>query len=134
MPLNVAAIEVLERQRRRHAERVFTDEGAPVRQLSSKAWYGTLKRVGIADFKWNDLPRTWASRHVQAGTLLCALQELGGWESERRMRRYPQLAADHLTVYAGTVGIHGANTARSSKYLMPATGERAQVIESIDEN
>ncbi|HET9108164.1 MAG TPA: hypothetical protein VFN79_13350 [Steroidobacteraceae bacterium] len=38
----------------------------------------------------------WASWHVQAGTPLFALQELAGWESERMVRRYAHLAADHL--------------------------------------
>jgi hypothetical protein len=34
------------------------------------------------------------------------------------------LAADHLAVYAGNVGIHGTNTAQSGEYPMVATGER----------
>jgi integrase len=124
VPLNLAAIEVLARQRGSHAERVFTYEGAPVRQLSTKAWYKALKRVGITDFKWHDLRHTWASWHMQAGTPLFALQELAGWESERMVRRYAHLAADHLAVYAGNVGIHGTNTAQSGEYPMVATGER----------
>jgi hypothetical protein len=33
---------------------------------------------------------------VQVGTPLFALQELAGWESERMVRRYAHLAADHL--------------------------------------
>ena len=125
VPLNVAAIEVLERQRGRHTERVFTYEGVPVRQLSTKAWYKALKRVGISDFKWHDLRHTWASWHVQAGTPLFALQELAGWESERMVRRYAHLAANHLAVYAGNLEIQGTNTAQSSKYPMVATGGRA---------
>jgi integrase len=125
VPLNTAAIEVLGRQRGRHADRVFTYEGAPVRQVSTKAWYKALKRVGIADFKWHDLRHTWASWHVQAGTPLFALQELAGWESERMVRRYAHLAADHLAVYAGHLEIHGTNTAQSVKNPMVAIGGRA---------
>ena len=125
VPLNGAAIEVLERQRGRHTERVFTYEGAPVRQLSTKAWYKALKRVGISDFKWHDLRHTWASWHVQAGTPLFALQELAGWESERMVRRYAHLAAEHLSVYAGNLEIHGTNMAQSSKYPVVAIGGRA---------
>ena len=43
---------------------------------------------------------TWASWHVQNGTPLFALQELGGWESAEMVRRYAHLAADHLAPYA----------------------------------
>ena len=125
VPLNAAAMEVLARQRGRHAERVFTYEGAAVRQVSTKAWYKALKRVGIADFKWHDLRHTWASWHVQAGTPLFALQELAGWESERMVRRYAHLAANHLAVYAGHLEIHGTNMAQSVKNPMVAIGGRA---------
>ena len=115
VPLNGAAMEVLARQRGRHPERVFTYEGAPIGQPSTKAWYRALKRVGIADFKWHDLRHTWASWHVQAGTPLFALQELAGWESERMVRRYAHLGADHLAVYAGNLEIHGTFLAHSGE-------------------
>jgi integrase len=46
------------------------------------------------------LRHTWASWHVQSGTPLFALQELGGWESTEMVRRYAHLAADHLAAYA----------------------------------
>jgi Helix-turn-helix domain len=36
-----------------------------------------------------------------------ALQELGGWETERMVRRYAHLAADHLAVYVGNAQIQG---------------------------
>jgi hypothetical protein len=48
---------------------------------------------------------------VQVGTPLFALQELAGWESERMVRRYAHLAADHLTAYAGNLEIHGTKEA-----------------------
>ena len=62
---------------------------------------------------------------MQAGTPLFALQELAGWESERMVRRYAHLAAEHLSVYAGNLEIHGTNTAQSGKYPVVATGGRA---------
>jgi hypothetical protein len=55
----------------------------PITQVSTKAWYAALERAGIADFRWHDLRHSWASWHVQNGTPLFALQELGGWESPR---------------------------------------------------
>ena len=37
---------------------------------------------------------------MQNGTPLLALQELGGWELAETVRRYANLAADHLAPYA----------------------------------
>jgi hypothetical protein len=44
--------------------------------------------------------RGFPSWHVQNGTPLFALQELGGWQSPAMVRRYAHLAADHLAPYA----------------------------------
>lgn len=70
------------------------------KQVSTRAWYGALQRAGINDFRWHDLRHTWASWHVQSGTPLHVLQELGGWESAEMVRRYAHLSADHLAPYA----------------------------------
>lgn len=43
---------------------------------------------------------TWASWHVQSGTPLHVLQELGGWASYAMVQRYAHLAADHLAPWA----------------------------------
>jgi len=59
-----------------------------------------IERAGIEDFRWHDLRHTWASWHVQAGTPLHVLQELGGWETAEMVRRYAHLTADHLAPYA----------------------------------
>lgn len=74
--------------------------------------YKALKRAGIEDFRWHDLRHTWASWHVQGGTPLFALQELAGWETERMVRRYAHLAAEHLAGWAGNTESHGTNTAQ----------------------
>lgn len=100
VPLNAEALAILTKQRGRHATHVFTYRGSLITQLSTKAWYAALKRAGIEDFRWHDLRHTWASWHVQSGTPLFALQELGGWESPEMVRRYAHLAAEHLSPYA----------------------------------
>jgi integrase len=79
---------------------VFSYEGKSIRQVSTKAWYAALERAGITDFRWHDLRHTWASWHVQNGTPLHALQELGGWESSEMVRRYAHFSAEHLAPYA----------------------------------
>jgi hypothetical protein len=55
--------------------------------------------VGIENFRWHDLRHTWASWHVQAGTPLHVLQELGGWECVEMVRKYAHLSTEHLADY-----------------------------------
>jgi integrase len=100
VPLNGEALAIVQKQKGIHATHVFSVRGKPIVQVSSKAWYGALKRAEIENFRWHDLRHTWASWHVQAGTPLFVLQELGGWESVEMVRRYAHLAADHLAPFA----------------------------------
>ena len=117
VPLNADAVSLVRKQIGKHLTFVFSYRGKPITQVSTKAWYGALERAGISDFRWHDLRHTWASWHVQNGTPLFALQELGGWSSTEMVRRYAHLAADHLTPYAdrlasfraGTVQVVGTN-------------------------
>jgi len=100
IPLNAEAILVLRRQVGKDPRFVFTHRGKPVRNVNTKAWKAALRRAGITDFRWHDLRHTWASWHVQAGTPVNVLQELGGWESADMVRRYAHLAPDHLAKFA----------------------------------
>lgn len=100
VPLNSEAVVLIRKWLGKHATHVFAFRGKPVTQVSTKAWYAALERAGIQDFRWHDLRHTWASWHVQSGTPLFALQEMGGWESPEMVRRYAHLAADHLAPYA----------------------------------
>jgi integrase len=100
VPLNAEAVLIVRRQRGKHLTHVFSYNRVPIRQVSTKAWYAALERAGIADFRWHDLRHTWASWHVQLGTPLYALQEMGGWESPEMVRRYAHLSAEHLAPYA----------------------------------
>lgn len=97
---NDDALRVVTLQVGKHPTHVFSFKGERVLQVSTAAWYKALKRAAIEDFRWHDLRHTWASWHVQNGTPLHALQELGGWESESMVRRYAHLSASHLAVYA----------------------------------
>lgn len=100
VPLNGEAMLVLRRQKGRHCVRVFTYKGKPVLKPNGKAWRLALKRAGIEDFRWHDLRHTWASWHVQGGTPIHVLQELGGWSDIRMVQKYAHLSADHLAEYA----------------------------------
>ena len=100
VPLNDDALRVLAVRRGLHQTHVFSYRGEVIQQVSTAAWYKALKRAGIEDFRWHDLRHTWASWHVQNGTPLHVLQELGGWESELMVRRYAHLSAAHLAAFA----------------------------------
>jgi site-specific recombinase XerC len=107
VPLNDRAMHVVLRHAGTHPSHVFSYLGAPIKQVSTRAWYLALQRAGLEDFRFRDLRHTWASWHIQSGTPLFALQKLGGWEMERTVRRYAHLAADHLAVYVANAQIHG---------------------------
>jgi integrase len=100
VPLNEDALEVLRRRLGRHGDYVFTygrRRRHPVKRCSTEGWKRALERAGIErTFRWHDLRHTWASWHVQNGTPLRELMELGGWASYEMVLRYAHLATDHL--------------------------------------
>ena len=101
--LSATAVVILRDQIGKHSTRVFSFRGKPVPQVNTKAWRLALVRAGIAEFRWHDLRHTWASWHVQAGTPLHVLQELGGWECVEMVRKYAHLSTAHLTEYVDRV-------------------------------
>ncbi len=112
--LNSTALGVLERQRGKHDERVFTYRGKLIRWVNTRAWRKALTRAGIENFRWHDLRHTWASWHVQNGTPLYVVQEMGAWESEGMVRRYAHLAPANLQRHAELVSglLDGTNLAQ----------------------
>ena len=127
VPLNAEAVNMIRAQLGRHPTHVFSYQGNPITQVSTKAWYAALERAGITDFRWHDLRHTWASWHVQQGTPLHALQELGGWESVEMVRRYAHFSSEHLAPYAdrlvalrdGSERVYGTNMTQSEKQTKP---------------
>jgi integrase len=100
VPLNDDAMRILALCVGRHPQLVFAFKGEAIAQVNTAAWKKALKRASINDFRWHDLRHTWASWHVQNGTPLNVLQELGGWESPQMVRRYAHFSASHLAAYA----------------------------------
>ena len=96
VPLNQTAMNAINACAGQHREFVFTYRGRPLRIDSNSAWRSALKRAGIKDFRFHDLRHTWASWHVQNGTGLAELQEMGGWESAEMVRRYAHFSPDHM--------------------------------------
>ena len=141
VPLNDAAIAVLESQQGKHRINVFTYRRKPLRSANQLAWRKTLKASGIEDFRRHDLRHTWASRLRQNDVSTWVLQELGGWKSESMVRRCAHLSVAHLQSYAerlnsvdtlksvalGHKNGHSSedslheSSAKSLKYMVPAT-------------
>lgn len=103
VPLNRDAVEIIKAQIGKNLTHVFTYEGKPVTRANNHAWRKALTRAGIENFRWHDLRHTWASWHVQAGTPMHILKELGGWADLTMVMRYAHLSSSHLADYAGNV-------------------------------
>lgn len=100
VPLNDLAVSVIRKQIGIHSKYVFTRNGKPQRAIDSRMFKQACAKVGIDDFKFHDLRHTWASWHVQHGTPLFALKELGGWKTLEMVKKYAHLGNEHLAKYA----------------------------------
>lgn len=96
IPLNEDAISILRKQLGKHPVYVFTYKDEHVNACNTRAWRKALDRAKISDFRWHDLRHTWASWHVQNGTSLQELQQLGGWSNFDMVLRYAHLSSNHL--------------------------------------
>jgi len=99
VPLNNAAINIVREQIGKNNTHVFTYKGKPVSRANNHAWQKALVRADIKDFRWHDLRHTWASWHIQNGTPIHVLQELGGWADLSMVLRYAHLSGEHLREY-----------------------------------
>lgn len=105
VPLSKQAISIIEAQKGKNPVYVFTYLGKPVTRCNNHAWRKALIRAGIEDFRWHDLRHTWASWHVQNGTALYELQQLGGWSNYETVLRYAHLSSEHLKLAAERINV-----------------------------
>lgn len=104
VPLNDDAISVLESMKGKHESLVFVSKtGNWLADPNNRDWRKSLEDAGIEDFRWHDLRHTWASWHVQNGTPLYVLKELGGWKTLAMVERYAHLSPQHLAAYVDNV-------------------------------
>lgn len=104
LPLNTDALAVLARRNDKNGSWVFTrDSGVHTSDINRKSFNLAVEKSGIKDFHFHDLRHTWASWHVQAGTPLFVLKEMGGWENLEMVKKYAHLNADHLAPHANVV-------------------------------
>jgi hypothetical protein len=85
---------------------------SPTGKVSNHAWRKACTRAGVSWLRFHDLRHTWASWHVQAGTPLPVLQELGGWASLAMVQRYAHLGRSHVAAWAGNAGGGGTTPAQ----------------------
>ncbi|MBU7436479.1 tyrosine-type recombinase/integrase [Paraburkholderia fungorum] len=103
VPLNDEAIALLRKQIGQHDNFVFVRDGKPLKKWDDWKWRAACKRANISNFRFHDVRHTWASWHVQNGTPLQVLKELGGWATFEMVLRYAHLAPDHLAHHASAV-------------------------------
>lgn len=118
---NADAIAVLKDQQKaqrkpgKGSQWVFPYRGGPVHDVTTRAWHAACARAGVTDFTFHDWRHTWASWHVQRGTPLDVLKELGGWATLEMVQKYAHLASSHVERWAGNVARN-----RSQKKRRPA--------------
>ncbi|WP_186149360.1 site-specific integrase, partial [Burkholderia gladioli] len=100
VPLNHEAVALIRKQIGRHSRFVFVRNGNPIVSWDRDQWVAACARANIDNFRFHDVRHTWASWHVQRGTPLERLKELGGWASYDMVLRYAHLAPDHLARHA----------------------------------
>lgn len=116
LQLNDEAIAVLQQQRGKHRRWVFPYRGNPMDNPAQDAYKIAVRAAGLpAEFDWHSLRHTWASWHVQNGTPLAVLMQLGGWASYAMVLRYAHLAPSHLAAYAGNAFPTGHKTGHTTK-------------------
>ena len=118
--LNHDAIELIRKRRfRNNCEYVFTRNTLKrVYDIDRRDFYDACKLSGIEDFTFHDLRHTWASWHVQAGTPLFTLKELGGWETLEMVKKYAHLNANHMLEFANNVTFTAHDTFNSLKMIV----------------
>ncbi|WP_080466958.1 tyrosine-type recombinase/integrase [Burkholderia cenocepacia] len=120
VPLNDEAVATIRRQLGKHDTHVFVRRGKVVQAWNNEQWQRACARAGIRNFRFHDLRHTWASWHVQAGTPLNRLMEMGGWSKYEMVLRYAHLAPDHLAAHAAAVTI----------WAQPDSGRSAETPQS----
>ena len=118
VPLNDDAHAVLARRIRTADQWVFTrdlGDGVLITEHDKRIFNRACKIVGIEDFHWHDLRHTWASWHVQRGTPLMVVKELGGWEKIEMVQKYAHLAPSHVAAHANTVNFWSKPTEQTEK-------------------
>ncbi len=100
--LNKIAREVIERQRGKHSEVVFTYRGKPVTRMLNHGWMTAREKIGL-DVRVHDLKHTFGRRLRSAGVSFEDRQDLLGHKSTRITTHYSAVELDNLLIAANKV-------------------------------
>ena len=116
--LNEEAIRLLQDRRLINSKYVFvSSNGNMLKDIDRRAFNRAAKECNLEDFHFHDLRHTWASWHVQRGTPLFTLKELGGWETLEMVQKYAHLNAGHLSQFSNAVTIWSQNENKDNQQL-----------------
>jgi integrase len=86
--LNSTARDVVETQRGKHKEYVFSYDGRPLKRMMGTAWRSARRRAGIPEARVHDLKHTFGHRLRAAGVPFEDRQDLLGHRSARITTHY----------------------------------------------
>lgn len=101
--LNPVARAVIDRQRGKHPERVFTYKGSPTKQMLNNGWKKARIRAGLPQVRVHDLKHTFGRRLRAAGVSFEDRQDLLGHKSTRITTHYSSAELLNLWKAANSV-------------------------------
>lgn len=106
IPINEALSETLrEMVRSVDSTFVFVDSlGKPYKHIR-EAFASACRRIGLKDFRFQDLRHTFACHLVKAGIEITTVSKLMGHKSMAMTMRYSPLAPDHMKAAVNTLNI-----------------------------
>ncbi|MEQ1557825.1 MAG: site-specific integrase [Methyloglobulus sp.] len=96
LPLNSTAKAIIENQRGKHDEYVFTYKGEPVLRINGHSWRKARTRANITQCRVHDLRHTFGRRLRAAGVSFENRQDLLGHKSSRITDHYCKADIDEL--------------------------------------
>jgi integrase len=83
---------------------VFTTPmNIPLNEVQHTLWSKVIKKANVEGLRFHDLRHNWATKHIEAGTDLLALKELGGWKTLEMVQRYAHPSDDYLSQQAKNI-------------------------------
>ena len=123
--LSEAARKILQRQLEAHdREWVFPGlDGAPYSRVHvSRVFRKASRAAGLKDFHFHDLRHHGATMALNAGFTAPIVMALGGWKTERMMRRYA--AVTDQTLRAAAEAVSGAEAGEAARVVGAGKGTR----------
>lgn len=96
VPLNSVAKAIIDAQRGKHDEYVFTFKGEPVLRINGHAWRKARTRANLSQCRVHDLRHTFGRRLKAAGVSYENRQDLLGHKSSRITDHYCKAELDEL--------------------------------------